>query len=145
MRSALAEGVKAAELGEIPIGAVLVVNGEIIAQAHNLRETGHDATAHAEILVLREAGRKLGQWRLSGATLYVTVEPCPMCAGALVMARIARLVYGAPDSKAGGVDSLFNITTHPGLNHRVEVTGGVLAEEAAGLLREFFRVKRAKV
>ena len=108
MGLALAEARQAAEEGEVPIGAVLVQAGEVIARAHNRRENDNDATAHAEMLVIRDACRKLGRWRLSGTTLYVTIEPCPMCAGALVMSRVDRLVYGSSDYKAGAVESLFN-------------------------------------
>jgi tRNA(adenine34) deaminase len=142
MREALREAELACQKGEIPIGAVLVHNGRIIARGHNLREELSDPTAHAEVLVLREAGRLLGGWRLPGTTLYVTIEPCPMCAGALVQARVERLVYGAADPKAGAVDSLYHITSDERLNHRLEVTGSVLADEAAGLMRRFFKNKR---
>ena len=139
MAEALAEARRALALGEVPIGAVAVYEGRIIARAHNLRETAHDPTAHAEILVLREAGRLLGDWRLEGVTLYVTLEPCPMCAGAIVLARIPRLVYGAPDPKAGAAGTLMNLVQHDRLNHRVEVRPGVLAEASRDLLRGFFR------
>lgn len=142
MREALAEAKIAFEKGEIPIGAVIVRDGEILARDHNRREEQADPTAHAEILVMREAGRVLGGWRLPNTTLYVTIEPCPMCAGALVQARVARVVYGAADSKAGAVHSLYTITEDDRLNHRLEVTGGVLAEEAANLMRDFFRTRR---
>lgn len=142
MGVALEEARVAFDLGEVPIGAVLVVNGEILARAHNMRETWHDATAHAEVILIQETCKKLGRWRLTGATLYVTIEPCPMCAGALVMSRIDRLVYGSPDYKAGAVESLFNIVNHPGLNHRLEVTAGVRADECSGIMKEFFRMRR---
>ena len=128
----------------VPIGAVVVKDGEVIATAYNLRETGHDATAHAEVLAIRRACEKIGHWRLTGATLYVTIEPCPMCAGALVMSRIDRLVYGAADYKAGAVESLFNITNHSGLNHRIEVRAGVREEECRNLMKDFFRERRMK-
>ena len=144
MGLALAEARKAYELGEVPIGAVVVKDGEVIATAYNLRETGHDATAHAEVLAVRKACEKIGHWRLTGATLYVTIEPCPMCAGALVMSRIDRLVYGAADYKAGAVESLFNITNHSGLNHRIEVRAGVREEECRNLMKDFFRERRKK-
>lgn len=144
MAEALVEARKAYELGEVPIGAVLVLNGEVIARAFNRRETWLDATAHAEVLVIREACEKLKRWRLSGATLYVTIEPCPMCAGALVMSRVDRLVYGSPDSKAGGVESLFNIVTHESLNHQIEVTSGVRAQECAQIMKDFFKSRRKK-
>jgi tRNA(adenine34) deaminase len=142
MRIALVEARQAAIRGEVPVGAVLVSGGEIVAQAHNRRETGADPTAHAEILVLREAAQKQGHWRLSGATLYVTLEPCPMCAGAMVLARIDRLVYGATDPKAGAAGSLFNLVQEPRLNHRMEVIAGVLADECGVVLQEFFRERR---
>lgn len=142
MQLALAEARKAAELGEIPIGAVLVHEGQVIAAAHNLRETNQDATAHAEILVIREACAKLGRWRLSGCQLYVTVEPCPMCSGGIVNSRIDKVVYGCPDVKAGGAESIFNIITNPNLNHCAEVRSGVLEEECAGVMRAFFQRRR---
>ena len=142
MGLALAEAGQAASEGEVPIGAVLVFAGEVIAQAHNRRETDKDATAHAEMLVIRDACRKLGRWRLTGATLYVTIEPCPMCAGALVMSRIDRLVYGSPDFRAGAVESIFNVVQHPALNHRLAVTAGVRQEECAAAMQAFFREKR---
>ena len=142
MGLALAEAQKAFDLGEVPIGAVLVINDEVVASAHNLRETCYDSTAHAEVIVIREAGQKLKRWRLTGATLYVTIEPCPMCAGALVMSRIDHLVFGSPDYKAGAVESLFNIVQNPSLNHRLEVTAGVRAEECSAIMKEFFRSRR---
>ena len=142
MGLALAEAGQAASEGEVPIGAVLVFAGEVIAQAHNRRETDKDATAHAEMLVIRDACRKLGCWRLTGATLYVTIEPCPMCAGALVMSRIDRLVYGSPDFRAGAVESIFNVVQHPALNHRLAVTAGVRQEECAAAMQAFFRDRR---
>ena len=144
MGLALVEARKAYELGEVPIGAVVVKDGEVIATAYNLRETGHDATAHAEVLAIRRACEKIGHWRLTGATLYVTIEPCPMCAGALVMSRVDRLVYDAADYKAGAVESLFNITNHSGLNHRIEVRAGVREEECRNLMKDFFRERRKK-
>ncbi|HHW91712.1 MAG TPA: nucleoside deaminase [Firmicutes bacterium] len=143
MREALAEARKALALEEVPIGAVLVRDGCIIGRGHNLRETEGDPTAHAEIIALREAARALGVWRLSDTTMYVTIEPCPMCAGALVMARVGHLVYGSPDPKGGGVDSLYNIGRNGRLNHTFTVTGGVLEGECAQLLRDFFRRLRA--
>lgn len=142
MGLALAEAQKAFAIGEIPIGAVLVVDGQVIAVAHNMRECWHDATAHAEMIVIREACEKLKRWRLTGATVYVTIEPCPMCAGALVMSRVDRLVYGSPDVKAGGVESIFNIAQNDALNHRMAVTAGVRADECAALMRDFFRQRR---
>ncbi|HHX73913.1 MAG TPA: nucleoside deaminase [Firmicutes bacterium] len=142
MREALAEAQKAFHKGEIPIGAVLVHKDNIIARNHNRREELHDPTAHAEILVLREAGAILGGWRLPETTLYVTIEPCPMCAGALVQARVSRLVYGAADVKGGAVESLYRITTDDRLNHRLAVTAGILAGEAGDLMRRFFQARR---
>lgn len=142
MREAITEAIKAAQEGEVPIGAVLVFDNQIIARAHNLRETNGDPTAHAEILVLREAASLKKHWRLSGTTLYTTLEPCPMCAGAMVMARTKRLVYGAADPKAGAAGSLMNIVQDPRLNHRLEVSGGVLEEECRELLKDFFRKRR---
>jgi tRNA(adenine34) deaminase len=142
MREALIEAQKAFDKGEIPIGAVLVREGKIIARDHNRREELNDPTAHAEVLVIRDAGKTLGGWRLPDSTLYVTIEPCPMCAGALVQARVPRLVYGAQDIKAGAVHSLYNVTEDERLNHRLEVIGGILAEEAADLMRQFFRSRR---
>lgn len=144
MQLALAEARKAAELGEIPIGAVLVENasGKVIAAAHNMRESWQDATAHAEVLVIRAACAKLRRWRLSGCTLYVTVEPCPMCSGAIVNGRVDRVVYGCPDAKAGGAESIFNIITNLNLNHCAEVISGVCEEECAQVMKDFFKRRR---
>ncbi len=145
MRLALAEAAKAAAMGEIPIGAIIVdAAGSIVAVAHNMRERWQDGTAHAEVIAIREAGRKLGHWRLTGCTLYVTVEPCPMCAGAIVMSRITRLVYGVPDAKAGAVESIFNIPGHPSLNHQVAIRAGVLEDECAAVIQSFFADCRDK-
>lgn len=144
MKMALEEASKAGELGEIPIGAVLVYEGEVIARAYNLREEWQDATAHAEVIVIREACKKLERWRLTGATLYVTIEPCPMCAGAIVMSRISRLVYGSSDSKAGACGSLFNIVKHEGLNHEVETICGVCGDECRDMMKIFFKRRRAE-
>ena len=145
MRQALAEAEKAAALGEVPIGAVLVdAAGTVVAAGHNMRELWQDGTAHAEVVVIRAAGKRLGRWRLSGCTLYVTVEPCPMCAGAIVMSRIDRLVYGVPDARAGAVESIFNIPGHPSLNHQVVVRAGVLEDECAALVKSFFAARRGK-
>ena len=144
MRIALGQAALAPASGEVPIAAVLVHEGEILAQAHNLRETRQDPTAHAEILVIQEAAAKLGTWRLIGCTLYVTLEPCPMCAGAMVLSRIARTVFGAWDPKAGACGSLMNIPTDPRLNHRITVTGGLCEIESQALLREFFRQRRGE-
>lgn len=142
MMIALEEAKKASEIGEIPVGAVLVREDRLIAKAHNRRELDQSPTGHAEILVLEEGAKQLGRWRLSDCTLYVTLEPCPMCAGAIVMARLGRLVYGAADYKAGAVESLFNIPTHPGLNHQIEITS--MVEEAAcrEILQKFFHNRR---
>jgi len=142
MGLALDEARKAYEIGEIPIGAVLIVDGQIVSSGHNMREIWHDATAHAEMIVIRVACQKLGRWRLTGATLYVTIEPCPMCAGALVMSRIDRLVYGSADYKAGAIESIFNIAQNDALNHSMIVTSGVRSNECAEIMRDFFRSRR---
>ena len=142
MREALKEAQKAQELDEIPIGAVIVLGEKIIGRGHNRREIDNDPTAHAEIVALRKAAESINAWRLSDATLYVTIEPCCMCAGALILARIKRLVFGATDPKAGAVGSIANILEMSELNHRVEYTGGVLAEECRALIQEFFKEKR---
>ena len=142
MAEALAEARRAAAEGEVPIGAVLVVEGRIAGRGRNARERLRDPTAHAEILALQEAARTLGRWRLTGSTMYATLEPCPMCAGALVNARVDRLVYGVADPKAGAVDTLFDLVRDARLNHRIAVTSGVLAEECGAMLREFFRERR---
>ena len=138
MRLALAEATAAPEHGDVPIGAVLLRGDEILATAHNERELRSDPTAHAEVLALRAAAESTGEWRLEGSTLYVTLEPCPMCAGALVLARVQRLVYGPQDPRAGAALSLYNIVADPRLNHQLEVTPGVLEEESAALLTGFF-------
>ncbi|GFN21685.1 MAG: tRNA adenosine(34) deaminase TadA [Thermoanaerobacteraceae bacterium] len=138
MQMALEEARKALREGEVPVGAVVVQDGEVIARAYNRRETTQDPTAHAEILALRQAAQRLRSWRLEGATLYVTLEPCPMCAGAAVQARLKRLVYGAPDIRAGAVDSVLNLVEHPHFNHRVEVVSGICEEECRLILQEFF-------
>jgi tRNA(adenine34) deaminase len=142
MREALAEARRALAEGEVPVGAVVVADGEIVGRGHNAPVAQADPTAHAEVLALREAARKRGNYRLTGAALYATVEPCPMCCGAALHARIARLVYGAADPKAGAVESLHRLLADPRLNHRVAARGGVLAAESAGLLREFFETRR---
>jgi tRNA(adenine34) deaminase len=139
MRLALDQAQIAARHGDVPVGAVVVdQSGSVLAAAGNEREIRHDPTAHAELLALREASRRLRSWRLSGLTLVVTLEPCTMCAGALVLARIARLVFGAFDPKAGAVNSLFDVVRDPRLNHRVDVRGGVLEAECSTLLKDFF-------
>ncbi len=135
---ALAEAEAALAHGDVPIGAVALVNGEVIARRHNERELTGDPTAHAELLALRDAAKVLGHWRLDSVTLVVTLEPCAMCAGALVNGRVARVVFGAPDPKAGAVGSLYNLCVDPRLNHEVEVQHGVMAEESAVLLQTFF-------
>jgi tRNA(adenine34) deaminase len=142
MRQALREAAQAQRRGEVPVGAVLVKDGQIIAAAGNCRENRQDATAHAEMVVIQQACAHLRAWRLTGSTIYVTLEPCPMCAGALIMARVDRLVYGCSDSRAGAVESLFNLTGHPALNHQLTTRAGVCEEECRALLREFFQNKR---
>jgi tRNA(adenine34) deaminase len=142
LREALGEARLALQHGDVPIGAVVVEAGIVIARAPNRREADRDPTAHAEILALREAARRLGRWRLSGCTLYVTLEPCFMCAGAVVNARVDRLVFGAPDPKAGAVGSLADVPGDVRLNHRPSVTAGVLADACGALLREFFAARR---
>jgi len=138
MEQALEEARRASQRGEVPVGAVVVHQDQVIARAHNRRELDQDPTAHAEILALGLAARELGSWRLCDCTLYVTLEPCPMCAGALVNARVDHLVYGCSDPKAGAVRTLYSLCEDPRLNHRLEVTRGVLAEPCAHLLRDFF-------
>ena len=142
MELALQQAALAPHAGEVPIGAVLVHNHEVIAAAHNYREISQDPTAHAEMIVIRKAAERLQTWRLTETTLYVTLEPCPMCAGAIVQSRIARLVFGAWDPKAGACGSIFDIPAERRLNHRVQVTGGLLERESRELLQEFFRAKR---
>ena len=144
MAEAIAEARAAAAAGEVPVGAVLVADGEILARGRNLRETWADPTAHAEMVALREGARRKGTWHLEGTTLYVTMEPCPMCAGAMVLARVARLVYGADDPKAGAAGTLMNIVQDRRLNHRLTVTRGVRAGECGEILREFFRARRGR-
>lgn len=138
MAMALDEARAAAAIGEVPIGAVVVCEGAVVARAHNTRETEHDPTAHAELVAIREASQRLKRWRLSDCTVYVTLEPCPMCAGAMHQARIDRLVYGAPDPKAGAVGTLYDLSNDERLNHRFAVTSGMLAEESSAILKEFF-------
>jgi tRNA(adenine34) deaminase len=142
MRLALREAERALEHDDVPIGAVIVHDGEVLAAACNERELRNDPTAHAEVLVLREAGQKLGGWRLPGAVLYVTIEPCAMCAGAIGWARVPRVVYGAPDPKAGAAGSVLDVLGEPRLNWRPDVAGGLLAEECALLLTSFFGSRR---
>lgn len=142
MRIALDEARAAGERGDVPVGAVVVVGGEVVAAAANRREADHDPTAHAEILALRAAAARLGKWRLDDATLYVTLEPCAMCAGAALSARLGRLVYGAPDLKAGAVGSLYHLLADPRLNHEAPVRWGVLEDRCAALLSGWFADRR---
>lgn len=142
MKITLAEAEKALSFGEVPIGAIVVHEEEVVGRGHNLRETNNDPTAHAEMLALREASRKLGGWRLTGADIYVTVEPCAMCAGAIVLARVDRLIYGAADPKAGACGSIFNVVEDERLNHRPEAVSGVLENECQAILKEFFEERR---
>lgn len=142
MRQALELAKQAQAAGEVPVGAVVVQEGKIVGRGWNHPIAAHDPGAHAEMLALREAAQALGNYRLTGTTLYATLEPCPMCAGALVHARVARLVYGAADPRAGAAGTVFNLAQEPRLNHRLEVTGGVLAEECSGLLKGFFAARR---
>lgn len=144
MRAALEEAEKAARKLEVPIGAVVVLNGEIIARAHNLRETEQSAVAHAELMAIEEACKKLGTWRLENATLYVTLEPCPMCSGAIIMSRVKRVVYGASDPKGGCAGTFMNLLTDERFNHQSEVTAGILAEECGEILSSFFRELRRR-
>jgi tRNA(adenine34) deaminase len=142
MRMALAEAQAAAAAGEVPVGAIIVCNDRVIAAAHNQRETLRDPTAHAEMIAITQAAESLGAWRLEGCTLYVTLEPCPMCAGAIVQSRVPRVVYGAIDPKAGAVESLYRLLADERLNHRPDVTGSVLAEPCGEILTSFFRSRR---
>ncbi len=142
MRRALAAAAAAAAHGDVPIGAVIARDDEVIAEAANERELRRDPTAHAEVLALREAAARLGGWRIADATLYVTLEPCAMCAGAIVLARVPRVVYATADPKAGAAGSVLDVLGEPRLNHRPEVVAGVLAEDAAALLRSFFAERR---
>ena len=142
MRLALREAERALEHDDVPIGCVVVHNGELIAAAPNERELRGDPTAHAEVLALREASAKLGTWRLLDTVLYVTLEPCAMCAGAIVLARVPRVIYGAPDPKAGAAGSVLDVLGEPRLNHRPEVAGGLLAPESSALLVNFFASRR---
>jgi tRNA(adenine34) deaminase len=142
MELALAEAERSLEHGDVPIGAVLVKDGAVVASGHNERELRQDPTAHAEVVVLQAAAAALGSWRLLGCTLYVTLEPCAMCAGAVVLARVERLVYGAPDPKAGAAGSVLNVVGEPRLNHNPAVVGGLLADRCGALLRAFFEARR---
>jgi tRNA(adenine34) deaminase len=142
MRLAIAEAERALEHGDVPIGAVVVHHGDVIGTGHNERELRQDPTAHAEAIALREAARALGSWRVLESALYVTLEPCAMCAGAIVLARVPRVVYGCTDPKAGAAGSVLDVLAQPRLNHRPQVTGGVLAGQCAALLTEFFAARR---
>jgi tRNA(adenine34) deaminase len=144
MRRALQEAENALQAGDVPIGAVAVLDGQIIGAGFNRREADQDPTAHAEMIAIRQAAHHIGHWRLEGVTLYCTLEPCAMCAGAMVLARLPRLIYAAPDPKAGAAGSILNIVQHEALNHRVEVTAGLLSDEAAEQIRTFFRRLRAE-
>lgn len=142
MQEAISIASRAVRFGEVPVGCVIVHGGRIVARAHNRRETRRDPTAHAEMIALRLAARRLGRWRLEGTKVYATLEPCAMCAGALVLARIDRLVYGADDPRAGACGSVFDIVREPRLNHRIEVMRGVLQDECQSVLKEFFDGRR---
>jgi tRNA(adenine34) deaminase len=142
MALALDEARRAEQIGEVPIGAVVVCEGAVVAGGYNRREIDHDPAGHAELIAIREAARKLGRWRLSDCTVYVTLEPCPMCAGLMHQARIARCVYGAPDPKAGALGTLYDLSSDERLNHRFDVTAGVLGEHSAEMLRSFFATLR---
>jgi tRNA(adenine34) deaminase len=145
MRYALNRAIEAGERGEVPVGAIVVVDGDLIAEGFNQPIATNDPTAHAEIVAIRRAAAELGNYRLTGASLYVTIEPCQMCVGAMVHARIARLIYGAPEPKAGAIESAMRAHEHPSLNHRMEVTGGILASEAREVMQDFFRERRRDV
>ncbi|HRN67866.1 MAG TPA: tRNA adenosine(34) deaminase TadA [Promineifilum sp.] len=142
MRLALAEAGKAMSLGEVPVGAVAVLDGRVIGSGFNRKESDQDPTAHAEMIALREAAARLENWRLVGVTLYCTLEPCPMCAGAMIQGRLSRLVYGARDTRFGADGTIIDVLGQPAFNHRVETISGVLAEEAGALLQAFFRMTR---
>ncbi len=143
MQLALVQARQAAEAGEVPVGALVVKDGEIVGQGNNRNLRDNDPTAHAEIVALRQAAARLGNHRLAGCVIFATIEPCAMCAGAMIHARLDRLVYGASDPKAGAAGSLLQVLNHPGLNHRMEITPGVLAGKCSEILREFFQTKRA--
>ena len=144
MKAALKEACKSFELDEVPVGVVIVKDDKIIARVHNLRETKQDPTGHAEISAIKKASKKLKSWRLIDCTLYVTLEPCSMCAGAIMWSRIKRVVYGAKDIKGGAIGSSFNLFELKGINHKPEVTSGVLENEASAILKDFFKLKRHK-
>lgn len=142
MRLALQQARAAGDLGEVPVGALVIKDGEIVGRGHNRNLLDHDPSAHAEIVALRDAGARLGNHRLNGCEMFVTIEPCAMCAGALVHARLSRLVYGATDPKAGAVQSVLQVLNHPSLNHKIEVVPGVLEQECSEILQRFFRDRR---
>jgi tRNA(adenine34) deaminase len=143
MRAALALADEARERGEVPVGAVLVIDGEILGRGYNQPVSRNDPTAHAEIVALREAGRQSGNYRLPGSTMYVTIEPCQMCVGAMVHARVARVVYGTPEPKAGAIESAMRAHEHPSLNHRLEAAGGVLEADCRNIIQTFFKERRS--
>lgn len=142
MRAALEQAARARDAGEVPVGAVVVIDGAIVGAGHNQPVSSHDPTAHAEVVAMRDAARRLGNYRLTGASLYVTVEPCLMCVGAMVHARIAELVFGTPEPKAGAIESTQHAHEHPALNHRIRVISGVLAAECRQMMQEFFAARR---
>lgn len=142
MRQALEQAERAAEIGEVPVGAIIAAGNQVVVRAHNLRETTNDPTGHAELLAIARAGKALDRWRLIDCTLYVTLEPCIMCAGAIVHSRLDRVVYGAKDPKAGAIESIYRVVDDTRLNHRPEFTGGVLAGECGQVLKDFFRARR---
>lgn len=145
MQLALEQARLAPTRGEVPIGAVLVLDGQVLAQVHNFREAWQDPTAHAEVVAIREAATRLGTWRLTGTTLYVTIEPCSMCTGAIIQSRVTRLVFGARDPKAGACGSVFNLPDERRLNHQVQVVGGIMEQESQELMQKFFRRLRDDV
>ncbi len=144
MRYALNRAIEAGERGEVPVGAIVVIDGDVIAEGFNQPIATNDPTAHAEIVAIRRAAAQIGNYRLTGASLYVTIEPCQMCVGAMVHARIARLIYGAAEPKAGAIESAMRAHDHPSLNHRIEVTGGVLADQSRDIMQQFFRQRRTE-
>ena len=143
MRAALGQAREAQRRGEVPVGSVVVLDGAVVGEGFNQPIGSHDATAHAEVVAIRDAGRRLGNYRLSAATVYVTIEPCQMCVGAMIHARISRVVYGTPEPKAGAIESAMRAHEHPALNHRLAATGGVLETECRAVMQEFFKSRRA--
>ena len=144
MRAALAQAAEAKRRGEVPVGSIVVLDGTVVGEGFNQPIGAHDPTAHAEIVAIRAAAKQLGNYRMTGATLYVTIEPCQMCVGAMVHARIARLVYGTPEPKAGAIESAMHAHEHPALNHRIEVLGGVLEDECRAMIQGFFEERRER-